>query len=235
MTKKYLALFIVFAALPFTAFAVAFPGPTSCLLVGASNLGNQTATPLSADDSTTSQSGTSQLVDEARRRIEATFGKPAARPTIVFLGSTSRIGPFSLNAYGSTQFVGHRTCVMIGPKGRSVDIVAHELMHAELHHRVGSLKYFLKVPTWFDEGVAMQVDFRSRYALREDKAAEADRVRELTTSSKFFVSDDKALTQNYSFAKYEVSKWLSVVGSDTLYSRLARLKSGETFSEILAR
>ena len=124
---------------------------------------------------------------------------------------------------------------MIGPKGRSIDIIAHELMHAELHHRVGSLEYFLKVPTWFDEGVAMQVDFRPRYALREDKTAEANRVRELTTSSKFFVSDDEELTRNYSFAKHEVSKWLSVVGSDTLYSRLTRIKSGETFSEILAR
>ncbi|HQC80249.1 MAG TPA: hypothetical protein PLS67_06970 [Accumulibacter sp.] len=175
------------------------------------------------------------MIDEARKRVEATFGKPAAKPIVVFLGSSDRIGPFRLNAYGSTQFVGKRACVIIGTKGGSVDIVAHELMHAELYHRVGPLKYFLEVPTWFDEGVAMQVDFRSRYVLSANDAADAQRVRELTTASKFFVADDDALTLNYSFAKHEVSKWLSVVGGDTLYSRLARVRSGEPLAEILAR
>ena len=233
MTSRSLVLLLGLAVSPFTAFAIAFPGPTSCLLVSASGASDQSATSFSSDDATTNQSTSQQLLDEARKRIESTFGKPAASPIVVFLGSSNRIGPFRLNAYGSTQFVGTRTCVMIGTKGRSVDVLAHELMHAELYQRVGPLTYFLEVPTWFDEGVAMQVDWRDRYALGSDAAADLPRVRELTTPSQFFVADDAALTLHYALAKYEVAKWLSLVGRDSLYSQFARLRSGEALAEVL--
>ncbi|MDY0037377.1 MAG: hypothetical protein RBS05_15815, partial [Zoogloea oleivorans] len=134
---------------------------------------------------------------------------------------------------GSTQFIGSRACVMVGPKGQSVDVVAHELMHAEIHHRVGYLKRFLQLPTWFDEGVAMQVDYRTRYSLSPQDSQTADYVRGLTTFSSFFKGDEQAVVRNYASAKQVVASWLSKVGTTSLYAHLQRLKNGESFAEIV--
>jgi len=111
-----------------------------------------------------------------------------AKPVLVFFSSSKGfLGPFrQINSYGNTQFVGGRACVMIGPNGQNVDVVAHEMAHAELFLRVGWLARWLQIPTWFDEGVAMQVDYRSRYDLPAEKIPNAGDVRALTTFSKFF-------------------------------------------------
>lgn len=233
--RKHLAFIVAFVVTTFATLAVALPGPTSCLLVGASGHDELENGTFADGASSIEQQRYLQFVADARRRIEATFGKAEAKPVVAFLGRSDRIGPFELNAFGSTQFIGSRACVMIGSNGRNVDVVAHELMHAELGHRVGHLKYLLEVPTWFDEGLAMQVDHRRRYSLSAQQAEGARRVRSLTTASGFFVADDQALTHNYASAKHEVSAWLSQVGTGTLYLRLDRLRSGASFAEIIAR
>ena len=146
-------------------------------------------------------------------------------------GSTQHEKSICFNAYGSTQSIGSRTCVMVGPKGQNVDVVAHELMHAEIHHRVGYLAYFFQIPTWFNEGVAMQVDYRARYSLSPQDSQNTAYVRDLTASSNFYESDDQALTRNYASAKHEVASWLTKVGTTTLYSRLQRMRDGQSFAE----
>jgi hypothetical protein len=230
-----LALVALFTVVTVTTCAAALPGPTACLLVAATGPSELSPDILADRDSGIDSRVYLSLVHEARQRIESTFGKAEAKPIVVFLGRTARIGPFRLNAYGSSQFVGGRACVMIGPEGRSVDVVAHELMHAELNHRVGSLNYFRDVPTWFDEGLAMQVDHGRQYLLTAHDARNSDRVRALTKSAQFFVADDEALTYNYASAKHEVAEWLSQVGAANLYIRLGRVRAGASFADAVVR
>jgi hypothetical protein len=106
-------------------------------------------------------------------------------------------------------------------------------MHAEIHHRVGYLAYFLQIPTWFHEGVAMQVDYRPQYSLSSQDAQNTAYVRDLTAPSTFNAGDDQALTRNYASAKHEVASWLSKVGPTSLYSRLKRMKDGQSFAEAI--
>ena len=46
----------------------------------------------------------------------------------------------------------------------NIDIIAHELTHAELHTRL-NMKALKSIPTWFDEGLATQNDYREQYGL----------------------------------------------------------------------
>ena len=174
-----------------------------------------------------------QITHDARSQISATYGTPQSNPNIVFFTSNKGLGPFTLNRYGSTHFLGRRACIFFGPKGQNVDVIAHELMHAELHHRVGAVKRFLEIPTWFDGGVAMQVDHHKEYDLAKDNAVPIDDVRKLDSSSKFYVVDDRALTRNYAMSKAAVDAWLADTGASALYDRLARIKAGETFAEAI--
>ncbi len=216
-----------------TTFAFALPGPTACLLTGVAGLHSLSDGSLTGSELETDQLRQIQLTRDARARIESTFGLVESKPILVFFDQSDGFGSFRLNAYGSAQFIGSRACVMIGPKGQNVDVVAHELMHAEIHHRVGLLAYFLKIPTWFDEGVAMQVDYRPQYSLSPQDAQNTAYVRDLTTGSSFFKGDDVTLTRNYASAKHEVASWLSRGGSKPLYSRLQHLRDGQSFAEVI--
>ena len=118
---------------------------------------------------------------------------------------------------------------MVGPKGQNADVVAHELMHAEIADRVGYWGRFTQLPVWFDEGLAMQVDFRPRYVLRDKARAKTEYVKTLSSASEFFVQDDDLLTKNYASAKAEVALWVADVGNTSVYSRLERIRAGERF------
>ena len=228
------ALIFLFSLGAVATSAVALPAPAACLFVGAMDLhrlpdGSLTDSPLPED-----QQRFVELARAARARIAATFGPAEATPALVFFTHPEGIGPFRLNAYGSTPTIGGRACVMVGPNGQNINVVAHELMHAELHRRVGYFKRWLQLPAWFDEGVAMQVDYRSRYALAEQDAAGADAVQKLNTFSAFRSGDGKTVVANYARAKYVVAAWLRRVGVKSFYPRLERMRRGESFAEAMA-
>jgi hypothetical protein len=225
MIRRFAAGLAAFWVLAATAVFAA-PGPTACLTVSALPLHRLSdgsfADKLSASDA----QRYAALLGDARSRITAAFGAPEAKPIVVFFSRSEGIGLFKLNSYASAQFVGHRACLFIGRDGQSVDVVAHELMHSELHHRVGAWQRMVNVPTWFDEGVAMQVDHRSRYDLSQQAAQAADAVKSLTTMSAFSSGDEATLVYRYAAAKATLATLLAKVDPTTLYSRLSLIRDG---------
>lgn len=220
------------ALIAIAAFDQALPGPTACLLADSANLHTLPDGALTDDPSPEAQQRYPQLLRDARARISETFGTPQARPIVVFFNNTEGFGR-RLNSVGTTQFVGSRVCVLLGPKGQNVDVVAHELVHAEIHARVTMMKRFLELPTWFDEGIAMQVDNRPRYAITPEDIPNASKVRELNSFSSFFSGDEQTVVRNYARARHEAADWLTHTGGrDALYPRLARMQAGESFAEI---
>ena len=213
----------------------AVPGATACAFVGVREFESlPDKTLVEPQRSSQDRSEIQELLSDARKRIETRFGATRATPIVVFLQNTEAFWPLSLNAHGSTSFVGSRTCVIVGPKGQSVDVVAHELMHAELADRVGYWRRLTEIPTWFDEGVAMQVDFRPRYDLPSGKPVNTSYVRRIETAHEFFKSSGSRLVQNYASAKFEVAHWLSGIGKQNLYQRLERIENAEPFDTVLA-
>ena len=174
-----------------------------------------------------------QLISESRSRIENMFGTPRSQPIVVFFSDPDAYWPFTLNQYGSTNFIGPKTCVIVGPKGQTPDVVAHELMHAEIADRVGFWGRLRQLPVWFDEGLAMQVDFRPQYALSEGATAETEYVKTLSSYHTFFVSDDGLLTKHYASAKAVVALWVAEVGKISVYSELERIRTGELFQTVI--
>lgn len=226
---------LVFAlGLGVTGYAVANPGAAVCAASGVMPLARlDDGTLVEARASDPDQAAAVQrLVSNARGRIGEVFGEPLSTPIVVFFNSSTSFWPFQLNEYGSTQFFGARTCVLIGPKGRSVDVVAHELMHAEIADRIGVRAKFTDLPTWFDEGLAMQVDFRPQYDLATGEGVETKSVRALLSAREFFVPDTKLLTDNYASAKAEVALWAERVEYASVYAQLERMRRGDSFEAV---
>ncbi|WP_432286159.1 hypothetical protein SLT36_05085 [Aminobacter sp. BA135] len=227
---------LVFAfGLGVTAFAATNPGIAVCASVNFLPLTRlEDGTLVGSHAFDTGQAAvTQQLLVDSKDRIGDTFGEPRSAPIVVFFNSAASFWPFRLNDYGSTHVIGTRTCVLIGPNGRNVDVVAHELMHAEIVDRVGVLAKFTELPTWFDEGLAMQVDFRPEYDIAGGANAETKSVRALQSAGDFYVPDSAQLTYNYASAKAEVALWTRRVGYASVLAQLERLRRGEAFEPVV--
>jgi hypothetical protein len=88
-----------------------------------------------------------------------------AKPKVVIAANDIEASDFGSNPYGKALLTPLGQCIVFGPKGQNIDVIAHEYTHAEVHYRVGWLNHMLNVPVWFNEGVGLLVDFREPYLL----------------------------------------------------------------------
>ena len=147
-------------------------------------------------------------LSEAANRVQSLFGAVRASPTVIIAADEESALRYSTNLYASTHVSPLGTAyVMLGPEGlESVDVIAHELAHAEHFERVGYLRW-LATPFWFIEGLGMQVDHRSEYS--DDALSEARAARRTipTVSDLFWAHDfsERDLTMNYAASREAVA------------------------------
>ncbi|WP_338791611.1 DUF1570 domain-containing protein [Bernardetia sp. MNP-M8] len=107
------------------------------------------------------------LYKKSRIRIDSLFGSSRARPSIL-VGTTNevmqRFGNSNAQGQtGMTHLTPFGTYIILSPEGTNIDVLSHELSHAELIERLGWQTRRNKIPIWFDEGLAMLVDKRFEY------------------------------------------------------------------------
>ncbi len=137
-------------------------------------------------------------------------------------------------AFLSSPYLSH---IVIGPKGFNLDVISHEMCHAELFERLGILAWFkvkFLVPVWFDEGLAMQVNFEERYNIKnlasyiKENQKELISIKSVVSYNDFFKNEDK-IWFNYFASKLEVENWLSIVGKEGL---IKLIESIDNFNRI---
>ncbi|MEP6927772.1 MAG: hypothetical protein ABI834_09055 [Ginsengibacter sp.] len=94
-----------------------------------------------------------------------------------------------------------------------VNILAHEISHTVLYRKIGWWHLHFKIPTWFDEGLAMQVDDRDYYSIdtllkKKTAGIILPAVTQMDTPEKFHNGSLEQIMLNYSTAKYVVHEWL---------------------------
>ncbi|KGF83325.1 hypothetical protein IA69_00475 [Massilia sp. JS1662] len=172
----------------------------------------------------------------ARGRIAGTFGVPVARPTTIIAADDREAARFGLaDDVPGTAFISPlRTEVVLNLAHFSIDVTAHELVHAELAQRLGFWTRAVKLPVWFDEGVAVQLDRREPYMIDCGAVGEqrVRAVRQLTTVRRFWHGDRGQIVQNYQAARCAAAEVLERHPPDTLYTSLARLARGADFDDV---
>jgi len=165
---------------------------------------------------------------EAKNRVARTYGQLSSSPIVIISSNSNRSERFGvkLPVPGATHTLPWGQYIPLNDEGNNVDVLAHELAHAETAHRAGYLTWTFYLPIWFTEGVAMQVDYRERY---NASGIEFPSVTTLTTGSEFHSGD---ITLNYTAAKYELAGWLKENHNKGLYTFLAKIRSGEDFTTV---
>ncbi len=175
------------------------------------------------------------LIEGARARIKQYYGDPQANPVIIVAANESEAKDYGLiDTPGIFFFTPWQGYLVINYSQKSIDVIAHELLHAEI---VDRLDYFLRqkeIPTWFDEGAALQIDLRKQYMIEPTSfdPTEIQRVIQLDSPGEFWSDNKEQNIRNYRASKAAVAMVLRAFPSRSLYSLLARVRDGEGFGEV---
>jgi hypothetical protein len=131
--------------------------------------------------------------------------------------------------------------ISISSQYLSVDVVAHEMTHAELHTRIydGKLPQKL-VPTWFDEGVASQNDYRTKYndeawSAATNNGLDIIDLNEIDTAPEFYSGTASDRVYRYIVSRHEVKEWIGRNGIDGLIELLSKVNSGDNFDQLYSK
>ena len=166
---------------------------------------------------------------EARDRVGTLYGEYTADPVII-AGHTMDVmneyGGNSYNRVGRTFITLAAAFVVLGPDGQNVDVIAHELSHTELAARVGWWNR-AEIPSWFDEGLAVQLDDRYPEIEMPNQSESSGDLRELEQLGVIEHNDYLA----YAKSKQEVRRWLDQAGQEGLRLLLTEMRDGDDFDE----
>ena len=133
-----------------------------------------------------------------------------------------------------TLFPVKRSYVSVSTEYLTVDVLAHELTHAELYERLSG-NAFRRVPTWFNEGIALQNDYREQYgpeawAEQTDNGKNIVAHEDMDTAAEFYSGTKEDRRFRYLNAKHDVVEWLEKHGLQGFMALIDRLNGGEDFS-----
>lgn len=185
-------------------------------------------------DPTAEQARTlTRLVTDARQRVATFYGHRQSSPTVVACFDDACYGRIGGGRERGVAVLNQ--AVMLSPRGMDVGILAHEMSHVELHHRLGGAQ--AQVPQWFDEGLAVIAGDDRRY-IAPPGSADRCLVRAdgpLPASLDEWLKAASADVDEYAKAACEVSQWLAKF--DTPHQATARLvdglRSGESFASLV--
>ena len=191
----------------------------------------------------------------ARDRIRRFWGERHGNATLIYCPQQADYEQYCVGGEGAGCSIGTpwgTAYLILGPDGNNTDVIAHELCHDELFARLGWWRVKRQIPQWFNEGLALMVDYRfsnpsvwerpdsleRAIPFSEESAAILFPQRpmlklvDLETTREFFGGDYVHTMLAYQTAADEVDRWLQVVGRAGVPALTQAVDAGTDFDEI---
>jgi hypothetical protein len=230
--------FLVFLILiPVSAFAhfIFFPQQTRSILIDYSSFKKNGRLYFNAGTPQRKIDSVQYLIQLASARVASFWGQKNSIPQYIYCDSDADFkkfgSPFPVPALTHLKL---GAAIVISSEGADLDILAHEICHAELYERIGFYNRTFKIPIWFDEGLAMQNDYRNYYSedslkLKSDNYKNLPNVKKLKTGKQFSEeSSNEKIMLNYIAAKHEIKNWYT---KEKLDKFIEAINTGKTFEE----
>lgn len=179
----------------------------------------------------------------AKKRIQNFWGKQDGQAKIIFCKNSETYQKYAKTNESAGFSIGTPlgSWIILNKDGQNVDVIAHEMCHDELMTKLGWWKTQQQIPTWFDEGLALMLDYRfvntqdsiQRYI---DYQAELNYLspiptplRELETQKDFFGESEAFTKIAYFTSAVAVSKKISVKGKKEIFRIIEKTKKEGKF------
>jgi len=227
--------FVLLILIPIAALAhfIIFPQQSRSILINWSSykkdgrLYFNSNTPLNKIDSLKG------LIENANNRIANFWGEKTSDPKFIFCATATDFSKYS-NAPDAPAITHLKlgSYIVLSNDGLDLDIIAHEISHAELYERVGFFKWSFSIPIWFKQGLAMQNDNRNYYSedtlkVRSDNFKNLPDVKRFKKDEEFYAGSHEEIMLNYMTAKHEFKNWYTKEKFDKLMKDLKKSKSFE--------
>jgi hypothetical protein len=174
------------------------------------------------------------LIENASSRIASFWGQKSSNSKFIFCANASDFSKYS-NAPDAPAITHLKsgTYIVLSNDGLDLDIIAHEISHAELYERVGFFKWSFSIPIWFKQGLAMQNDNRNYYSedtlkVRSDNFNNLPDVKRFKKDEDFYAGSLEEVMLNYMTAKHEFKNWYT---KEKLDKFIKGLNKGKSFDE----
>jgi hypothetical protein len=237
--RRIVLVFLI--VIPVSAFAhfLIFPQQTRSILIDYSGFKKEGRLYFSSKTPQHKIDTVKRLIELASNRVAEFWGQKTGNPKFIYCETEE-----DFKKYGSPFLVPALTHIKLGSyivisnEGIDLDIIAHEISHAEFYARIGFYNWTFKIPTWFDEGLAMQNDHRNYYSedtlkVKSNNYKNLPDVKKLTSGKQFNeVGSHEQIMLNYMTAKHEVSTWYTKEKLDKL---IKDINSGKSFEKALGQ
>ena len=213
--------------------AFAFPQLTRCVLIDFYDFEKEGALYYRKETPPDQLMKLKHYISIAESRVDSFWRERTSYPKYIYCHSEEdylKFGvPFLSPAAANMRI---HTYVIVHSSGVDSNILSHELSHTELFHRLGTFNR-LKIPTWFDEGLAMQVDHRDYYSIdtlaqKSNHFRQLPDVKSMKTYSDFGKGSRAEIMLNYMTSKYVVQRWYS---NEKLMTLIEQVNNGSSFEE----
>lgn len=179
------------------------------------------------------------IVNEARNRVCEFWGNIESSPTVIISDNDETLAKLGGDHDTATAIIFKAySYISVSDKYLNIDILAHEMTHAELHTRLykGKLPQTL-IPTWFDEGVATQNDYREQYSdeiwyKKTENGSFIISLDEMDTPEEFYAGNADDRRFRYLISRHEVKEWINRNGKDSLIGLIEKVNAGGDFYEL---
>ena len=178
-----------------------------------------------------------EMIEQARDRVRTFFGELHFQDeTILIICDDGKLTRKLGEDHGTdiVSFPAEAHTICISDEYLELDILAHEITHAELRSRL-SAKAQKAIPTWFDEGLALQNDYRERYSeaqwiAQTDNGKNTVALEDMDTPAEFYAGEAEDRRFRYLNAKHELDGWMTVHGQQGLLELFDKLNGGADFT-----
>ena len=189
------------------------------------------------------QDSLKSYVKMAKKRINHFWGKQEGQAKVIFCKNIETYKKYCQSSEGAGCSIGTPlgSWIILNTDGLNIDVIAHEMCHDELMTKLGWWKTKKTIPTWFDEGLALMLDYRfvsSQDSIQRyiDYRAElnyltpqAVSLDELKTQKQFFGQDQLFIKIAYFSSAAAISKKISIKGRKEIFSIIEKVKKEGEF------
>ena len=211
--KKVFITLVVILGISSIGHALVMPQTTRCMFIDLYDFEKEGQVYFRPEIDKEKRAQIHELIKQAEMRVETFWRGREATPKFIYTDSDEEYtkfgAPFPTPAAAVMHFGSY---VVINQNGVDLDIISHELSHVELFARIGMINRSFKIPVWFDEGLAMQVDHRSYYSIDtlqvlSNNFQDLPDVQQMQDYGTFGSGTREEVMMNYRTSKYVISKW----------------------------